>query len=66
MNVQIERSTATGEKTIKLLANDTVRNPETIRRWIRMLEIAHNWLIMRDEVTPKRKPQPKKTTGRRA
>lgn len=44
MKVELERTTNDGERCIRLIANDTARKPETLRQWIKMLQLAERWL----------------------
>jgi hypothetical protein len=44
MKVEIERLTNTGERLIRLIADDTAKSPATLRHWIGMLRLAERWL----------------------
>ena len=45
MKVELERRTdSVGTRTITLVAADATSNPSTIRKWIRMLQLAERWL----------------------
>lgn len=45
MKVELERKTNTaGDRTVCLIAADTTTRPETIRQWIKMLQLAERWL----------------------
>jgi hypothetical protein len=44
MNVELKRKTENGERSIRVSCADTARQPETIREWIEMLEVAERWL----------------------
>ena len=57
MKVEIERSTSTGERSVRLLADDIIKAPATLRHWIRMLQLAERWL--REGYQPK-PPEAKK------
>ncbi|MGY3130074.1 hypothetical protein ACVWZM_000756 [Bradyrhizobium sp. USDA 4501] len=44
MKVELERTTNDGGRSVRIIADDTARKPETLRQWIRMLQIAERWL----------------------
>ncbi|UGY13789.1 hypothetical protein HAP48_0035235 [Bradyrhizobium septentrionale] len=50
MKVELERTTENGQRGVRVVANDTARQPETLRQWIKMLQLAERWLR---EVKPK-------------
>jgi hypothetical protein len=58
MKVEIERSTSTGERSVRLLADDIAKAPATLRHWIRMLQLAERWL--REGYLPKPQEAKKK------
>ncbi|MCA1419448.1 hypothetical protein [Bradyrhizobium sp. BRP23] len=45
MKVELDRSTQNGERSVRLTADDIARKPETLRQWIRMLQLAERWLL---------------------
>lgn len=44
MRVELERTTNDGQRSVRIVANDTARQPETLRQWIKMLQLAERWL----------------------
>ncbi|MEH2525829.1 MULTISPECIES: hypothetical protein [unclassified Bradyrhizobium] len=44
MKVELDRRTSDGLRMVTLTANDSAKLPETIRAWIKMLQIAERWL----------------------
>lgn len=44
MRVELERITCDGQRSVRAVANDIVRQPETLRQWIKMLQLAERWL----------------------
>jgi hypothetical protein len=58
MKVEIERATSTGERSVRVVANDCIKAPATLRHWIRMLQLAERWL--REGYLPKPQEAKKK------
>ena len=44
MQVELRRDTKTGNRTIRLVSDDTVMKPETLDHWIKMLRSAKAFL----------------------
>jgi hypothetical protein len=57
MKVEIERLTSTGERSVRVVADDIAKAPATLRHWIRMLQLAQRFL--REGYQPK-PPEAKK------
>lgn len=44
MRVEIERNTQSGERRIRIVADEYAANPGTLAQWIKMLQLAQRWL----------------------
>ena len=65
MEVGMHRNTATGERSVQLLANDTARTGATLHQWINMLLLAERWLCERQQQTQATKQQQTQVTKQR-
>jgi hypothetical protein len=48
LKVELERkTTGAADRSIRLVANDETHSPATIRDWLKMLQLAEQWLLER-------------------